>query len=216
MRLVGALVVCSLLCVSSGAVLEGIEQFVEEDAAVETLAAIRAASETEELASRLSKDDGAMELSFAVERGWWRLAEQLLAVYREARIDLSGPMYQAASKVKRRLQKLQDSFLDLRFANRYVPCGSASPGSNHSHCSIAPAFRWAQSPSAVFLEQKFSHKWDTPATLGCKQERFHVQGASVSFDVLCREKRKRFQLALELHREVDPEVRMMVHVMVWS
>ena len=73
--------------------------------------------------------------------------------------------------------------------------------------SISPAFRWAQSPSAIFLEQKFSHKWDAPATLGCKQDRFSVKNRRISFHAACKDKRKRFHLDIDLFKPLDATVR---------
>ena len=72
--------------------------------------------------------------------------------------------------------------------------------------SIPPAFEWAQSADAVFLNVKFSHKWDTPSTLGCVEERVNITNGSFVVDIVCKEKGKKFLLALDVYGELNPEV----------
>lgn len=79
--------------------------------------------------------------------------------------------------------------------------------SKRDDCRIGPAFRWAQSPDTVFIEQKFSHKWDTPATLGCKRDKLSIAGHELSFHATCSKHRKRFTLDLDLFRPIDGKVR---------
>lgn len=73
--------------------------------------------------------------------------------------------------------------------------------------SISPAFQWAQSPDSVFLNVKFSHKWDTPATLGCEADKVDFADRSLRFATVCASKRKNFALNLDLLRDIDAEVR---------
>ncbi|RYG45279.1 hypothetical protein EON67_10760 [archaeon] len=67
---------------------------------------------------------------------------------------------------------------------------------------IAPAFEWAQSPDSLFLNVKFAHKLDTPATLGCESEGLQVSGKHLQFKAQCK-KGKEFHLSLHLLNDVD-------------
>jgi hypothetical protein len=69
---------------------------------------------------------------------------------------------------------------------------------------IPPAFEWAQSPDSLLLNVKFSHKLDTPATLGCvSADGLVISGRSVTFRADCKASRKTFVLALTALRELD-------------
>lgn len=74
-------------------------------------------------------------------------------------------------------------------------------------CSIPPAFEWAQSPDSVFLNVKFAHKLDTPATLGCKATNVTIAPQSFTFVAECKSKRKVFELRFDPLKELDGEVR---------
>lgn len=97
-------------------------------------------------------------------------------------------MHQTSSKIRTRLQSLADKL----------------SGAQHSD-AIPPAFEWAQSSDAIFLNVKFAHKLDTPATLGCEAEapQYPDGGKTVRFRAHCKEKRKTFLLNLQLYRAVD-------------
>lgn len=69
--------------------------------------------------------------------------------------------------------------------------------------SIAPAFQWAQSADSIFLNVKFSHKWDTPATLDCEPSNVTVGERVLHLEADCPKSNKRFELRLELLREVQ-------------
>jgi len=69
---------------------------------------------------------------------------------------------------------------------------------------IPPAFEWAQSPDSLLLNVKFSHKLDTPATLGCvSTDGLVISGRSVTFRADCKASRKTFVLVLTALRELD-------------
>jgi hypothetical protein len=96
----------------------------------------------------VAEDDvvGAMRL------GWWACAEKLAES--AAASGLSPDM---ASVVALEARAIAGKLSALRSALE-----SALPPSN----IITPAFQWAQSPDSLFLNVKFSHKLDAPATLG--------------------------------------------------
>lgn len=101
--------------------------------------------------------------------------------------ELSTTVFQASSRVSRRLQGLQD----------LVSARAAAAG-------IPPAYEWAQSPDAVFLQVKFAHKLDTPATLGCEAEAPVCRNDSVTLRAECREKKKTFLLSVTPFAALDP------------
>ena len=68
---------------------------------------------------------------------------------------------------------------------------------------IAPAYEWAQSVDQVFLQVKWAHKLDAPATLGCKPEPPAFGADSVAFRADCQ--RKAFALQLQLWGNVSVE-----------
>lgn len=72
--------------------------------------------------------------------------------------------------------------------------------------SISPAFEWAQSPTEVYLQVKYAHKLDTPATLGCEADNVTIADKRVQFSAVCAAKRKRFNLNLGLLRSVDSDL----------
>jgi hypothetical protein len=55
----------------------------------------------------------------------------------------------------------------------------------------------------VFLQVKWAHKLDAPATLGCEPSAPEFSERHVSFYAECREKRKAFALQLPLFGEVN-------------
>ncbi len=59
---------------------------------------------------------------------------------------------------------------------------------------------------SVFLNVKFAHKWDTPSTLGCAEDRVNITNASLTVDITCKEKGKKFLLGLELFDALHAEV----------
>jgi hypothetical protein len=135
-----------------------------------------------------NKDDGGKIIGVAMERGWWRFSEKFVDTARESGVDLTAKIHSSASRIRRKLQGLADS-LQARKA--------AAP--------IAPAFQWAQSPGSIFLNVKFAHKMDTPATLGCVEESVEYGSRSLDFVVKCDSKKKKFSLHLEFLHEIDAE-----------
>ena len=67
----------------------------------------------------------------------------------------------------------------------------------------SPPCRWAQSPEQVFLQVKWAHKLDAPATLGCEPSAPVFAERLVTFQAECREKNKAFALTLPLFGSID-------------
>ena len=80
------------------------------------------------------------------------------------------------------------------------------PGLMFTLSSIAPAFQWAQSFDSVFLNVKFAHKMDTPATLGVESEGVELLSSSFKFTGISKARFKRFVLELDLIHDILPDV----------
>jgi len=68
---------------------------------------------------------------------------------------------------------------------------------------IVPALQWAQSPDSVFLNVKFSHKMDAPATLDVVVDQ--VEFTNRTLRLRASKERKAFELDLALFGAIDPE-----------
>ena len=84
-------------------------------------------------------------------RGWWAASAKVLEAADAASVDISTAVHQTATKIQKELAHLKDI---------------ASKTHSAVATGIPPAFEWAQSPDSLFLNVKFAHKLDTPATLG--------------------------------------------------
>ena len=102
---------------ASGPLLSNPEYFASEADALEALrvAAASAADAPQEAAGTTPSDTaaadaatGSEELKFAMNRGWWKLAEELVATYRTRKVDLTNTLYTTASAIRRKIQLLQD------------------------------------------------------------------------------------------------------------
>ena len=94
---------------------------------------------------------GSDDVVDAMRLGWWSCAEKLAES-----AAASGGAPNLASVVALEARTITGKMSSLRSALE-----SALPPSQ----IITPAFQWAQSPDSLFLNVKFSHKLDAPATL---------------------------------------------------
>lgn len=107
----------------AGPLLEHPEYFSTEAEAVEALRIRFESLQTASGAidsSQLDKESGGSELTFAMNRGWWTLANALIENYRAAGVDISSYVYQLSSQIRRQLQTLQDALSQQRFATGCV------------------------------------------------------------------------------------------------
>ena len=58
---------------------------------------------------------------------------------------------------------------------------------------------------SVFLNVKFAHKWDTPATLGVKQDNMTVTSRGLLFQGTSLTQSKRFRLDLKFKKDILPD-----------
>ena len=133
-----------------------------------------------------------------MERGWWAASHKLAEAAAGASVDVSASVHSAAGRIRGRLAALTEA---VAKATAAAATGGAAPLTG-----IPPAFEWAQSPDSLFLNVKFSHKIDTPATLGCEVTTANFTGGdSIVFAAACTKSAKRFLLDLPLLGEVAPE-----------
>ncbi|CAM9414755.1 unnamed protein product, partial [Phaeothamnion confervicola] len=124
----------------------------------------------------------------AMRRGWWKCAEELIRLVSAAGKGDVDSIFQ----------------LEQRAITRQLSGLRSALESSKPVQVISPALEWAQSGDEVFLNVKFSHKLDAPATLdvAVPAEAIDIQPLSLRLDA--SKDRKRFVLELDLWEEVDP------------
>lgn len=85
-----------------------VQQFNTETEAIEGLHAA--------IANGYALENGIKDVAAAMERGYFELAEKLIAASHEFGVQLSTPVYQQASKIRRKLQQLTESLQKQNFA----------------------------------------------------------------------------------------------------
>ncbi len=68
--------------------------------------------------------------------------------------------------------------------------------------TISPAFEWAESPGSIYLNIKFSHRLDAPATLDVTPDITIMPGQVI---IEGHKGTRRFKLALDIYDDIDPE-----------
>ena len=118
-------------------------------------------------------------LGSAMTKGFWKCAKEIAAVATGAGIDVRGEFDMQSRTLQRELTGLKSAI------------ESSLPMSN-----INPAFQWAQSTTDVFLNVKFAHKLDAPATLNVDVQNITLLAESLS--LRASDGRKLFSLDLDL------------------
>ena len=121
-----------------------------------------------------------------MERGWWALTKKLVSECKAAGKNPTSPVYKASTIIRKQLNEVTNLL--------------SGPSA-----VISPAFEWAQSDTHIFINIKFAHKLDTPATLGVKSKKVDIKGNGIIFEAASATKNKRFRLNLKLAREIVPE-----------
>lgn len=127
-------------------------------------------------------------LTFAMQRGWWDCASSVIKQLAGAHgAELESIYHTEQRNISKQLNSLR-SLLE----------------SNKPMQELTPAFEWAQSGEEVFINVKFAHKLDAPATLGVVVDAVDLsegglilRGSSPG--------RKQFVLDIQLHGEIDPK-----------
>jgi CS domain len=178
-----------------------------------------AARFTDEQECMSSQQHVSSDLSEALQKAWWScsaaIIERLAQSSSVAALDDAFQTEQRAiTKQLNALKSLLESskpgmHLMLRASRKtsHWPTrlsASSVPTFYKTAQEISPAFEWAQSPDEVYINVKFAHKLDTPATLGVTidavditADRLVLKGSSPG--------RKHFLLDLSLYGTVDPD-----------
>lgn len=118
-------------------------------------------------------------LGIAMNRGLWKCAKEFARIANEAQIDLRSVFDLESRIIAKEIGLLKSAIESGRPMN-----------------TINPAFQWAQSPTDVFLNVKFAHKLDAPATLNVEAQNVTIDGQSLA--LRASDGRKLFILELEL------------------
>jgi hypothetical protein len=163
----------------------------DEDKALDDLSILFSSSESEfiEQIPELpwTKESAKIYFENSIDKGWYEAAERVVEQAKENSIDLTHAVHAQSSLIHKKLEKLKEIL-----------------GSGKDANGIPPAFEWAQSPTSILLNVKFSHKLDTPATLGCEATNVTFDTNSFRFVATCLEKRKVFDLKLALLHDIVP------------
>jgi hypothetical protein len=122
----------------------------------------------------------------ALKRGWFLLAESLSLACAETSNDKLAPlMNEAASSMRSSL-------------TRVLQIAATAKGAKQA---LEPAFQWAQSASAVFVNVKFAHKLDAPACIDLFDQKHQIEDAKIHVFAACKD--KTFALELDLFADVN-------------
>lgn len=118
-------------------------------------------------------------MSISLNRGLWKCAKDITRIASQDNIDIK-------------------SIFDLntRTIQKEISLLKSAIESNLPMNTINPAFQWAQSVSDVFLNIKFAHKLDAPATLNVEAQNVSLNTQSLT--LRASDGRKLFALDLEL------------------
>ena len=96
-------------------------------------------------------------IGYAMKRGFWKCAKELSHVANSARIDVRSVFDMESRVIAKEIKEIKSAI------------ESSLPVS-----MISPAFQWAQSPTEIFLNVKFAHKLDAPATLNVEADSVNI------------------------------------------
>lgn len=133
----------------------------------------------------------ALDIETAVQKGWWNLAQEIIAKSHEDDVDLAAVVRSSISSLKKKADEL------IRRLDK-----------NHNDVQIvSPAFQWAQSPDHVFLNIKFGYRWSSPGALSVDDERVEINATNFFFRGVGEHShiKKEYQLSLDLYEAVDAE-----------
>ncbi|OII78102.1 CS domain-containing protein [Cryptosporidium andersoni] len=135
----------------------------------------------------VTKDD----LQLSISRGWWDLAKQLVRRTHEQDIDLSSTVRASTLIIRKHLDEL------VRLLNK-----------RHAEIALlSPAFQWAQSRDFIFLNIKFTYRWNAPGALKVENEVVSITNNTFYFSALGShsQEMKRYELKLKLFDEIDTD-----------
>lgn len=121
----------------------------------------------------------AKQLGLAMSKSLWKCAKEIASTAASAGVDVRSEFDMQSRTLQRELTALKTAI-----------------ESNLPMSNINPAFQWAQSTTDVFLNVKFAHKLDAPATLNVEVQNVTLEAGSMS--LRATDGRKMFSLDLEL------------------
>lgn len=124
-------------------------------------------------------------VGFAMKRGFWKCAKELSNMANAMRIDVRSVFDMESRTIAKEIKEIKAAI------------ESTLPVS-----IISPAFQWAQSPTEIFLNVKFAHKLDAPATLNVEAETVNITDTHLVLKA--SDGRKIFNLNVEFLRKVIP------------
>ena len=126
----------------------------------------------------------------AMEQGRWELSEAIITECVAKGVKVASSVYKAGSSIRKRVTEMQNLM-------------SRKPKGKLNF--ISPAMQWGQNANFIFVNVKFAHKMDTPATLGVKSDNVTLSDFGLFFEATSKSKNKRFKLDLTFPRQIIPE-----------
>ncbi|OII75299.1 uncharacterized protein cubi_01820 [Cryptosporidium ubiquitum] len=149
-------------------------------------------SDAIQIFEKLTRNIIADDLTTSISRGWWTLSKKLIIKTHEQGIDLSPVVRSAELSIRRELNEL------TRLLNK-----------KHSEvATLSPAFQWAQSSDLVYLNIKFTYRWNAPGALKIDNEIVSIHDNVFFFSAMGSHshEKKKYVLNLELFDEVDSDL----------
>lgn len=92
-------------------------------------------------------------IGYAMKKGLWKCAKDMAALLQGNGVDIRNEIELETRMIMKEIASIKTAMENLLPSN-----------------IITPAFQWAQSPNEIFLNVKFAHKLDAPATLNVEVE----------------------------------------------
>jgi hypothetical protein len=128
-----------------------------------------------------------MLASDALKRGWFLLAESMAVACAAKENDkLIGVISETVGSIRASLQRISQM---AQLAKAKAP--------------LEPAFQWAQSANAVFINVKFAHKLDAPACIDLVEPEHEIEPTKIRVRAGCKDSDKKFLLDLDLYAAVN-------------
>jgi hypothetical protein len=124
------------------------------------------------------------KVRFAIERGYWDLAESMTTAMLDAGMDASQVTSRQSKGITARLGRLREITARKQVMQQ----------------AISPTFEWAQRTGNIFLNVKYAHKMDTPSTLGVKVDQVLFGENTLVFKA--HNSAKYFKLDLKFERNI--------------
>uniref|UniRef100_A0A7S4D729 CS domain-containing protein n=1 Tax=Heterosigma akashiwo TaxID=2829 RepID=A0A7S4D729_HETAK len=125
-------------------------------------------------------------LTQAMRRGWWSCAHRIVECLAELDLSFENDFNLESRSVNVHLNKLKSLVMSAKKTQ-----------------DISPAFQWAQSPDEIYLNVKFAHKLDAPATINAQKDEITITDNRLVFRA--SQDHKHFKLDLTFWGEVDSE-----------